>query len=171
MLSRSISTNGVQISSKAKYARLGKEPHINLKISNLKPKIYGWLHVAWTQVQGMEEMIIKGWQEIGITNTFTSKFQVVTMEANALTLLFTFTLEVEENNDGTKDNDADLTHSIAVVIENCLQPNCNSLGVATKGDSTAKCLDKNNKLDLSKRNYAEITFLKKYFTLLGKSFY
>lgn len=58
------------------------------------------------------------------------------MEANALTLLFTFTLEVEENNDGAKDNDANLAHSIIIVIENCLQLNCTSLGVATKGDFT-----------------------------------
>jgi hypothetical protein len=58
------------------------------------------------------------------------------MEANALTLLFTFTLEVEENNDGVEDNDANLAHSIIIVIENCLQLNCTSLGVAAKGDFT-----------------------------------
>jgi hypothetical protein len=44
----------------------------------------------------MEEMIIKGWQKIGIPNTFTSKFQVATMEVNALIPFFTFTLEVEK---------------------------------------------------------------------------
>ncbi len=54
-------------------------------------------------------MIIKGWQKIGITNTFTSEFQVATMEANALTPFFTFTPKVEENNDGAKDNDVDPT--------------------------------------------------------------
>ncbi len=41
-------------------------------------------------------MIIKGWQKIGITNDFRSKFQVVVMEANAPTPFFTFILEVEE---------------------------------------------------------------------------
>jgi hypothetical protein len=30
------------------------------------------------------------------------------MEANAFTPLFTFTPKVEENNDGTKENDVDL---------------------------------------------------------------
>ncbi len=63
-----------------------------LKMSNLRPQIYEWLHVAWTQVQGMHKMIIKSWQKIGITNAFTSKFQVAMMEANALTPLFTFIL-------------------------------------------------------------------------------
>jgi hypothetical protein len=58
------------------------------------------------------------------------------MEANAFTLLFTFTLEVEENNDGVEDNDANLAHSIIIVIENCLQLNCTLLGVAIKGDFT-----------------------------------
>jgi hypothetical protein len=48
-----------------------KEPHIDLKMSDLKPKICKWLHATWTQVQGMEEMIIKGWQKIGIMNAFT----------------------------------------------------------------------------------------------------
>ncbi len=36
----------------------GKELHIDLKMNNLKPKICVWLHATWTQVQGMEEMII-----------------------------------------------------------------------------------------------------------------
>jgi hypothetical protein len=41
MLSRSISTSGLQLSSKTKYVRPGKEPHINLKMNNLKLEIYG----------------------------------------------------------------------------------------------------------------------------------
>lgn len=65
-------------------------------------------------------MIIKGWQKIGITNTFTLEFQVATMEANELTPFFMFTPKVEENNHGTKDNDVDLIDSIVVVIGNFL---------------------------------------------------
>jgi hypothetical protein len=42
------------------------------------------------------------------------------MEANELTFLFMFTSKVEENNHGTKDNDADFIDSIVVGIENCL---------------------------------------------------
>jgi hypothetical protein len=65
-------------------------------------------------------MIIKGWRKTKITNAFTLEFQVVAMEANELTPLFTFTSEVEENNHGIEDNDADPIDSIVVVIENCL---------------------------------------------------
>jgi hypothetical protein len=54
------------------------------------------------------------------------------MEANALTPLFTFTLEVEEYND-TENNEAYLIDSIIVVIENCLQLNSTPLGVAIIG--------------------------------------
>jgi hypothetical protein len=42
------------------------------------------------------------------------------MEANELTPFFMFTLKVEENNHGTKDNDVDLIDSIVVVIGNFL---------------------------------------------------
>jgi hypothetical protein len=65
-------------------------------------------------------MIIKGWQKIGITNAFTLEFQVVAMESNELTPLFTFTSEVENNNHDTKNNDANPIDSIIVVINNCL---------------------------------------------------
>jgi len=65
-------------------------------MNNFKPEIYGWLHATWTQVQGMEEMIIKRWQKSRIMNAFISKFQVVMMKVNALILLFTFILKVEK---------------------------------------------------------------------------
>jgi hypothetical protein len=99
-------------------------------MSNLKPKICGWLHLTWTQVQGMDGMITKGWEKIGITKVFTPDFQVEAMEANALTLLFTFTPKVEEYND-EKDNERNPTNSVIVVIENCLQPSPTPFRVAT----------------------------------------
>ncbi len=37
----------------------GNEPHIDLKMSNFKLEICGWLHAPWRQVQGMGKMIIK----------------------------------------------------------------------------------------------------------------
>jgi hypothetical protein len=37
----------------------------------------------------VEEVIVKGWEETKIANSFTSNFQVVFMEVDALTLLFT----------------------------------------------------------------------------------
>jgi hypothetical protein len=80
----------------------------------------------------MDGMITKGWEKTRITKAFTFDFQVEAMEANALTPLFTFTLEVEEYND-VKDNEANPIDSIVVVIENCLQPNSIPLRVATIG--------------------------------------
>jgi hypothetical protein len=38
----------------------GKEPFIDFKMNNLKPQICGWLHLAWTQMQGMDGMITHG---------------------------------------------------------------------------------------------------------------
>ncbi len=81
-------------------------------------------------------MIAKGWEKTWITKAFTFDFQVEAMEVNALTLLFTFTLEVEEYND-EQDNQAHPTDSIVVVIENCLQLNSIPLGVATIGRCTS----------------------------------
>jgi hypothetical protein len=42
------------------------------------------------------------------------------MKTNPLTPLFTFILEVEENNDGAKNNDANPIDAILTMIENCL---------------------------------------------------
>jgi len=44
----------------------------------------------------MDEMIIKGWQKIRITNNFTLEFQIVVMEANTLIPFFTFIPKVEK---------------------------------------------------------------------------
>jgi len=52
----------------------GKEPLIDFKMSNLKPQICGWLHSTWTQVQGMDGMIVKGWEKTRITKAFTPDF-------------------------------------------------------------------------------------------------
>jgi hypothetical protein len=77
----------------------------------------------------MDGMIAKGWEKTWITKAFTLDFQVEAMEVNALTLLFTFTLEVEEYND-EEDNKTNPIDSIVVVIENCLQVSFTPLGVA-----------------------------------------
>jgi hypothetical protein len=45
-------------------------------MSNLKPQICGWLISTWTQVQGMDGMIVKGWEKSGITKAFTLDFQI-----------------------------------------------------------------------------------------------
>ncbi len=77
-------------------------------------------------------MITKGWDKTWITKAFTFDFQVEAMEANPLTPLFTYTLEVEKYND-VKNNKANPTNSITVVINNCLQPSFTPLGMATIG--------------------------------------
>jgi hypothetical protein len=47
----------------------------------------------------MENFITKSWKnKTKITKTFTSKFQIITMEVNALIVLFTFILDIEKNN-------------------------------------------------------------------------
>ncbi len=77
-------------------------------------------------------MIAKGWEKIGITKAFKSNFQVEAMEANALTPIFTFTLEVEKYDDA-ENNEAYPIDSIIMVIENYLQVNFTPLGVAIIG--------------------------------------
>jgi hypothetical protein len=52
-------------------------------MNNLKLRICEWLHCAWKQVQGMEEIIVKGWGKTRITKTFKNEFQFVAMKANA----------------------------------------------------------------------------------------
>ncbi len=83
----------------------------------------------------MDGMIAKGWEKTRITKAFTLDFQVESMEANALTPLFTFTLKVEEYND-VEENEANPINSIVMVIENCLQPSSTPLGVPTTGGYT-----------------------------------
>jgi hypothetical protein len=101
-------------------------------MSNLKPQICGWLDSTWTQVQGMDGMIVKGWEKTRITKAFTLDFQIEAIEANAFTPIFTFTPKVEEYNDA-KDNKIDPIDSNVVVIENCLQSSSTPLGLATIG--------------------------------------
>jgi hypothetical protein len=47
-------------------------------MNNLKPQICGWLHSAWTQMQGMDGMIdgmiVKGWEKPRIAKAFTFDF-------------------------------------------------------------------------------------------------
>jgi hypothetical protein len=35
-------------------------PHVDFKMSNLKPKIYGWLRQVWMEVKAMTPMLVKG---------------------------------------------------------------------------------------------------------------
>ncbi len=80
-------------------------------------------------------MVTKGWDKTWITKAFTFDFQVEAMEANALPS-FTYTLEVEKYND-VEDNETNPTNSIAMVIDNCLQP----IGKCASTSSNVKVFD------------------------------
>jgi hypothetical protein len=67
------------------------------------------------------------------------------MEANALTPLFTYTPKVEKYND-VENNKINPTNSIAVVIDNCLQPSFTPLGMVT----TSKCASTSSNVKMSK---------------------
>ncbi len=60
------------------------------------------------------------WGKNQIVETFTLNFQVATMEANALIPLFTFILDVENNNN--VKNDANLAKPILTLMKHYLQP-------------------------------------------------
>lgn len=48
-----------------------------------------WLHVAWMKVKEVRSMIMKGWDTARITRAFGIEFQLVALEANTATPLFT----------------------------------------------------------------------------------
>jgi len=39
---------------------IGANPHVDFKMSNLKPIICGWLRQVWMEVKTMKPMLIKG---------------------------------------------------------------------------------------------------------------
>ncbi len=74
-------------------------------MSNLNPYVCEWLHCAWKQMQGMEEIIMKGWDKIGITRAFKDEFQLVIMEASATTSLFNVKQDITEYGNGINKNE------------------------------------------------------------------
>ncbi len=71
----------------------------------LKPHVYEWLHCAWRQLQGIEEMIVKGWDKARITRASQNEFQLTTMEANVISSLFKITTNIEDHKQTYFDND------------------------------------------------------------------
>jgi uncharacterized protein YcfL len=55
-------------------------------------------------MQGMEEIIMKGWDKIGNTRAFKDEFQLVIMEANETISLFNVILNIEEYGNGINRN-------------------------------------------------------------------
>jgi hypothetical protein len=55
----------------------GQEPCVDFKMSNFKPKVCTWLHVAWMKVKDMMNMIVKGWDKTWFTKTFKPNFNLM----------------------------------------------------------------------------------------------
>ncbi len=65
-------------------------------MSNLKPCICEWLHNVWKDLKSKETMILKGWEKTRLIRAWNGDLQLVAMEANTTTFLFT-TFNIEEN--------------------------------------------------------------------------
>jgi hypothetical protein len=87
-----------------------QNPQID-KMNNLNPCICEWLHGAWKQMQGMEEIIVKGSDKIGNTKAFKDEFHIFIMEASATTSLFSVTPNIEEYGNGINKNGSRSTRS------------------------------------------------------------
>jgi hypothetical protein len=56
------------------YIDNGQEPCVDFKMSSFKQKMCSWLHVAWTKVKEMRNMIIKGCNKIRLTKALKLDF-------------------------------------------------------------------------------------------------
>ncbi len=102
----------------------------------LEPHVCEWLHCAWRQLHNMEEMILKGWDKARITTAFYNEFQLTTMEANVISLLFKITPNIENHKETYFDNDP--KQETITIMKKCLQANViiTSTSNATIGCST-----------------------------------
>jgi hypothetical protein len=75
----------------------GKYPNVDFKMSNLKPWICEWLYNAWKKIKSKQTMILKGWEKIGLIRAWNNEFQLIAMETNITTSLFTITHDIEED--------------------------------------------------------------------------
>ncbi len=75
----------------------GKDPNVDFKMNNLKPRIYEQLHNAWKKLRSKQIMILKGWETIRLTRVWNNEFQLATMDANKITFLFTVTHDIEKD--------------------------------------------------------------------------
>ena len=103
----------------------GIEPEIDFWMSNLKPRLCEWLHLAWNEVKAMKSVVVKGWDLTSLTRAFDSSFQIAPMTSNSATNLFeAFTIEAI-NDDDVDELDSDLP--IFEVVHECLQPKADCL--------------------------------------------
>jgi hypothetical protein len=74
----------------------GKNPNVDFKMSNLKPRIYEWLHNAWKKLISKKRMNLKGWEKTRLTRVWNNEFQLTAMEVNKPVFLFTITHDIEK---------------------------------------------------------------------------
>ena len=73
----------------------GYEPEIDFQMSNLKPCLCEWLHLAWLEVKAMKFAIMIGWDLTSVTRALDSNFQIAAMATNKTMNLFNIpTVEV-----------------------------------------------------------------------------
>ncbi len=78
------------------------------------------LHATWMKVNDMKSMIMKGWdKKLLITRAFKFNFQLVALQANATTSLFTMIQGIEKQME--KNLNADPTLPLSIIMENCLE--------------------------------------------------
>jgi hypothetical protein len=90
-------------------------PHMDFKMSNLKPKICGWLHQACIEMKVMKLMMINGWEKTRLKRIWDDDFQLATLETNMTTMLFTTMLEIIEAINVVDDFDP--TKKITTIME------------------------------------------------------
>ncbi len=77
------------------------------------------LHVTWMKVKDMKSMIMKGWdKKLLITRTFKFNFQLVALQANAITL-FIVIQGIEKQME--KDLNVDPTLPLSIITKKCLE--------------------------------------------------
>ncbi len=78
------------------------------------------LHAAWMKVKDMKSMIMKGWdKKLLITREFKFNFQLVALQANAITSLFIVIQGIEKQME--KDLNVDPTLPLSIIMEKCLE--------------------------------------------------
>jgi len=84
-------------------------------MSNPKPRLCSWLHVVWSEVNTMKDVIVKGWDKTSITQAFLPSFQLEAIEANTSSSLFSTNFDIEKNIPIYNDVELDLVLPISSV--------------------------------------------------------
>jgi hypothetical protein len=86
----------------------------------LKPQLCTWLYVAWQSSATKTAMIKKCWEKCGLLQALEAVFQILAMEANATTSLFSTDHSKVEIDDDQEEVEVDLKETIEEVLQQCL---------------------------------------------------